>query len=248
MHVGFPLLSPLGFIRQLKINFILMKQELYSYLSQFVLKRRLELFETLIKFRTRFITVVLEDPFQSQNASAVIRTCDCFGIQDIHCIENVNKFKLDKEVTLGSDKWLNINIYKQKTDNTVKTINSLKSDGYRIIATLPHKNGIDLQDLDLSKGKVALLFGTELTGLSKDAITNSDEYLTIPMYGFTESYNLSVAVSLSLQFLIGVLHKMEKKVWQLSEDERIDVLLSWVRKSIRKVDLIERRFISMYPS
>ena len=221
-----------------------LKQQLYTYLSQFVYERRLELFEKNISFRTRYITVVLEDVYQSQNASAVLRTCDCLGIQDIHFIENKNKFNLDKEVSLGSDKWLTIHNYKRKSHNSLLAIDHLKSLGYRIVATTPHKSEINLFDFDLQKGKIALLFGTELTGLSDVAIENSDEFINIPMYGFTESFNLSVSVALTLHHLVSCLHNMSEINWHLSDDERIDVLLSWMRKTIRKVDLIEKKFLS----
>ena len=225
-----------------------MKQQLYTYLSQFVYERRLELFEKNISFRTNYITVVLEDVFQSQNASAVLRTCDCLGIQDIHFIENRNKFNLDKEVSLGSDKWLTLHNYKRKSNNSQLAIDHLKSLGYRIVATSPHKSGVNLFDFDLQKGKIALLFGTELTGLSDIAIENSDEFINIPMYGFTESFNLSVSVALTLHFLVRYLHNNSEINWHLSDDERIEVLLSWIRKSIRKVDLIEKKFLSSHNS
>jgi len=221
-----------------------MKHELYTYLSQFVLERRLELFEKIIDYRTRYITVVLEDAYQAQNASAVIRTCDSLGIQDIHFIENKNKFNLDKEVALGSEKWLSLHTYKKKASNSLMVINHLKTQGYRIVATSPHKNDVDLYDFDLTKGKIAIFFGTELSGLSDAAIKNSDEFINIPMFGFTESFNLSVSVALILQHLVRCLHSTENIAWQLTDEERIDVLLSWIKKSIRKVDLIEKRFLA----
>jgi tRNA (guanosine-2'-O-)-methyltransferase len=216
--------------------------ELYKYLSQFVFERRLELFEKIISYRTRYITVVLEDAYQAQNASAVLRTCDCMGIQDVHFIENQYKFKLDKQVTLGSDKWLNLHTYRKRKNISRFVIDKLKKSGYRIVATSPNKGVVSISDLNLEKGKIALLFGTELTGLSDLAIDNSDEFVKIPMFGFTESYNLSVSVALILQSLITRLHKSEKIIWQLTDEEKIDVLLAWVRKSIRKVELIEKRF------
>ena len=216
------------------------KQALVEHLSQFVLERRLELFKNIISNRTRYITVVLEDVFQAQNASAVLRTCECFGIQDIHMIQNKNKFKLDKEVTMGSDKWLNLHSHK----NTLTTIKSLKSNGYRIIATAPGINNSGLFDLDLKPGKLALLFGTELTGLSEEAIVNSDELVSIPIFGFTESYNISVSVALSLQYLVKSLHDTSAIDWKLSENEYYDLLISWLRKSIRKSDLIEKKFLN----
>jgi tRNA (guanosine-2'-O-)-methyltransferase len=214
------------------------KQELLTHLSQFLLDRRLELFEKVISYRTRYITVVLEDVFQAQNASAVLRTCECFGIQDIHLIQNRNKFKLDKEVTLGSDKWLDIYQYK----STTSTIKHLKKEGYRIIATTPGQNAKNLYDFDLGSGKIALMFGTELTGLTDSAIRNSDELLSIPMYGFTESFNLSVSAALTLQFLTKCLRDSKEINWKLTDDDHIEVMLCWLRKSIRKAELIEKRF------
>lgn len=218
------------------------KHELYEYLSQFILKRRLELFEKVISFRTRYITVVLEDAYQAQNASAVLRTCDCFGIQDIHFIENHYKFKLDKQVTLGSDKWLNLHTYRKRKNISRIVINKLKSSGYRVVATTPHKGEISLSEFSIEKGKIAILFGTELSGLSDEAIANSDEFIKIPMFGFTESYNLSVSVALILQELITRLQKTENIDWRLTDQEKIEILLTWLRKSIRKVDLIEQRY------
>ena len=215
------------------------KKALVEHLSQFVLERRLDLFKNIISYRTRYITVVLEDVFQAQNASAVLRTCECFGIQDIHMIQNKNKFKLDKEVTMGSDKWLNLHSHK----NTLATIKNLRSNGYRIIATAPGTNNCELFDLDLKPGKLALLFGTELTGLSEEALSNSDELVSIPIFGFTESYNLSVSVALTLQYLVKNLHDTTDINWKLSENEYYDLLISWLRKSIRKSDIIEKNFL-----
>ncbi len=220
------------------------KQELYRYLSQFIYERRLELFEKIISFRTRYITIVLEDAYQAQNASAVLRTCDCLGIQDIHIIEIKNKFKLDKQVTLGSDKWLTLHRYKSKRNISRQVINQLKSTGYRIVATSPYKNDPKLVDFDLEKGRIALLFGTELTGLSDVALKNSDEFINIPMFGFTESFNLSVSVAIILQYFVSQIHKIDNINWQLTDDEKIEVLLTWMRKSIRNVDLIEKRYLA----
>ena len=213
-------------------------KELINKLSQFVLDRRLELFEKILSSRTRYITVVLEDVFQPQNASAVLRSCDCFGIQDIHVIENRNTFTLDKEVTMGSHKWLNVHKYK----DTESAIRHLKKDGYRIVATTPDEKSPSIYDYNLEEGKTALLFGTELTGLTDLAIRNADEFVNIPMYGFTESFNISVSVALILQSFVRNLHNSVKADWKLTEEERITLMLSWLRKTIRKADLIEKRF------
>jgi len=215
-----------------------LKEELCKFLSGFVLERRLELFNQILSLRTRYITVVLEDVYQAQNASAVIRTCDCFGIQDIHLVEERNKFRVDGEVSLGSHKWINLHHYKT-ISNVVKI---LRRKGYRIVSTVPAKNSVSLYDFNVLKGPSALLFGTELSGLSDAAIKSSDECISIPMFGFTDSFNISVSVALCLQYLVRKMHDEMSTGWKLTPDERTEVLLNWLRKSIRSSELIEKRF------
>lgn len=193
--------------------------ELISFLQQFVTEKRANLFDRVIQNRTRYITLALEDIYQSQNASAVLRTADCFGIQDIHIIENKNEYQINPDVALGASQWLNLHKYNQAENNTLQAIQKLKQNGYRIVATTPHKNDVDLPDFDLTKGKMALFFGTELHGLSDLMIENADEYLKIPMYGFTESFNISVSAAI-------ILHQLKEKLmlsnidWQLSIKEK----------------------------
>jgi tRNA (guanosine-2'-O-)-methyltransferase len=219
-----------------------MKQKLAKYLEKFVTQNRKDLIDEILKYRTRYITVVLEDIYQSQNASAVLRTCECFGIQDVHIIENKNKYVINPDVTLGANKWLNLIRYRGK-ENIIKTaVDSLKSKGYRIVATSPDKNNNPLEDFDLEKGKVAILLGTELTGLSDEILNLSDEFLNIPMYGFTRSYNISVSAAIILYHLIYELRTSQIN-WQLSEQEKQDIKIKWLKESIKRSDLIENSFI-----
>jgi tRNA (guanosine-2'-O-)-methyltransferase len=219
----------------------LLDTELITYLSQFLSENRLQVFEDVLKMRTRYLTVVLEDLFQAQNASAVLRTCECFGIQDIHVIENRNKFIVHKDISMGSNKWLNIKKYNFQKNNTPEAINHLRSEGYRIIATSPDPIYPFMGELDISKGKMALFFGTELTGISKTIRDQADEFVRIPMYGFTESFNISVSVALCLQEIVGRIHDSELE-WQLPPAEYSELLLTWIRYSIKKVDLIEKKY------
>lgn len=221
--------------------FLSMTNALISYLERFISKKRKELFDSVLTYRTRYITVVLEDIFQSQNASAVLRTCDCFGIQDIHIIEDRNEFRINPDVTLGSDKWLTLKKYKSCKNNTLKAINTLKKKGYRIVATTPHQDNTELKDFNLSAGKAALFFGTELQGLSSDILQNADEYLKIPMFGFTESFNISVSIAIILNELVTKLHTSTIE-WQLPEKDKMEVKQAWLKKSIKKSDLIEKEF------
>lgn len=221
--------------------FIAMEQELIHYLSQFITERRMELINKVVTRRTRYLTVVLEDIFQPHNASAVLRSCDCFGIQDVHIIENKNEYRVNPDVALGSDKWLTLYKYKQKENNTVEALNRLKSEGYRIVATSPHENNAPIDIFDLHKGKAALLFGTELTGLSGEAISMADEFITIPMAGFTESLNISVTVAIVLYELTNRLKKSDI-AWQLTHDEINQLKIQWIKNSMKRSDNIEKSF------
>lgn len=211
---------------------VIMNKELNAFLEEFITDQRKELLYKIIASRTRYLTVVLEDIYQPQNASAVLRTCDCFGIQDVHVIENQNEYTLNPDVTLGSDKWLNLNMYNSGSNNTVSTLNGLKEKGYRIVATTPHTNDVALEDFDLNKGKTALLFGTEVRGLSKEAMDNADEFLKIPMHGFTESFNISVSAAI-------ILHQLSNKLrnsnieWGLTDEEKTSVLFQWLKNTLK---------------
>jgi tRNA (guanosine-2'-O-)-methyltransferase len=218
------------------------REQLLEYFSEYLTERRKELFQKVIRYRTRHITVVLEDIFQPHNASAVLRSCDLTGVQDVHIIENRNTYEVNPDVAMGSFKWLNLYKYNEKENNTFDTFDKLRQQGYRIVATTPHKNDKTIEDISID-GKMALIFGTELTGLSDIAIENADEYLRIPMYGFTESYNISVSVALTLFTLTERLRKSDIP-WQLSEDEKLDILLEWSRRSVKRSDVYEKEFIN----
>ena len=216
-------------------------EQMYEHISE----NKRDLFEEIILNRTRHITVVLENLFQPHNAAAVLRSCDCFGIQDVHVIENENKYEPNKEIDMGSSKWLDLHKYNQEDNNTVSTINHLKSQGYQIIATTPHKNDCMIDELPLDK-PTALMFGTEATGLSDVALENADGYVKLPMYGFTESYNISVSVALALFSITERMRKEESIAWQLSEEDQITTKLKWTRKVIKAYDQIEKLLEEKY--
>ncbi len=219
---------------------ILVKEKLVDYMMTFVSEERKKRFEDIIINRTKHLTVVIEDVYQAHNASAVLRSCDLTGVKDVHIIENKNDYDVNPEVAMGSSKWLNIMKYNNSDNNTLEVINSLKESGYKIVATTPHKKSYGIDDIPIDE-KTALLFGTELTGLSDIAIENSDEILTIPMFGFTESYNISVSAALCLYTLTQRLRKSEIK-WQLNPSERIDILINWARNSVNNWHALEKHF------
>lgn len=216
-------------------------KELISFLSEFVSERRLSLIDYALLNRTRYVSVLLEDIHQSQNASAVMRTCECLGIQDIHVVENRNRYHYNPGVAMGSGKWTHIYKYSKFENNSLKAIEHLKSQNYRIIATVPGENCISLNDFDVSKGKFVLVLGSELEGISGDIRAHADELLTIPMFGFTESYNISVSAAIILYYTVNKIKQMGID-WQLSESELIDLKLEWLKACIKKPELLVKKF------
>jgi tRNA (guanosine-2'-O-)-methyltransferase len=211
---------------------------LIEYLSGFATTERRERFDEVLANRTRYITVILEELYQEQNASAVLRTCDCFGIQDVHVIEGKNKFSVNDAIAMGASKWLSINKYTLSDQKLKDCIVNLKERNYRIVATVPDQNAVPLQDFGLSKGPVALMFGTELNGLSEESKNYADEFLYIPMAGFTESFNISVSAGIILHYLTDQLQHSNIS-WKLSEDEKDELILNWLRASVKSSELLE---------
>lgn len=219
------------------------KKELITYLSQFVTEERKQKIDQISQQRTRWVTIVLEDIYQPHNASACLRSCDGFGVQDVHIIENRNSFDLNRDVSLGSDRWLTLYRYSQTgINNTQLCLDKLKKKGYKIVATTPHEKEIKVEQIPVDQ-KLALLFGTELNGLSDEAFSQADYFVKIPMFGFCESFNISVSVALCLYEITTRLRGSETD-WSLSESEKLEIQLNWLRQSIRGGTLIEQKFIT----
>jgi tRNA (guanosine-2'-O-)-methyltransferase len=202
-------------------------------LASILTDNRRQRIEEVLGWRTYHITLALEDIYQSQNASATIRTAECFGIQRVFTIENKNSLTLNPDVVVGATNWVDMHRFnKPDNDNTTACINQLRSLGYRIIGTALTDDSLGIEELDLSS-PVALLFGTELTGLSDIALNQADEKVKLPMFGFTESYNISVSVALALSHLIQRLHKSDIN-WRLSDDQRDELRLRWYEGHMKR--------------
>jgi len=207
-----------------------------SYLEQFVTEERKKIFQKTLDNRTRYFTIVLEDLYQMHNISAVVRSADVFGWQDIHIIHKKYQPKLSHSIAKGAEKWLNIH----KHTSTQQTIKHLRKKSYQIVATTPHTDDVNLQDFDISKPS-AFFFGVEKDGLSDEVLQQADVFLKIPMYGFTESLNISVAAALVMYQLTDYLRKSNVS-WRLSEQEKIEIYTEWLEKSIKSIDLIKKKY------
>ena len=219
------------------------ESRLIEYLSSFATEKRMDRIHTVLEERTDYISVVLEDIFQPHNASAVLRSCDGFGIQNVNIIENRNRFRPNKEVDMGTSQWLSLSrtTAKDGENMTKQTLMNLKKDGYRIVATTPHTNDVDLEDFDLRPGKVAIVLGTELEGISDDVMECADEFLKIPMYGFVESFNISVACAMILHHLSWKLRQSSID-WRLPAERQQEILLEWLRNTVNNAEALEQRF------
>jgi tRNA (guanosine-2'-O-)-methyltransferase len=211
-------------------------RDLLHYLESFLTESRKARLLEVLNRRTSHFTVATEDVFQMHNASAVMRSCEVFGVQRLNVIEQRFGKRIDKEIAMGAQKWVDI----MRFSSVAACVASLKSEGYQIVATTPHAEGADMDDFDITP-RSALFFGTESEGLSKEIVAAADAYIKIPMYGFTESLNISVSAAIILQNLTSRLRKSGVD-WQLSDVEMLEKRMQWARNSIKDCDRIVERW------
>ena len=211
-------------------------QDLLTYLEGFITENRKEGFLRVLKNRTKHFTVAMEDVFQLHNTSAVMRSCEVFGIQELNVIEQKFGKNIDTEIAMGAQKWVDINRF-----NSIQNcIDSVKKQGYQIIATTPHNDSCLLHEFDITKPS-ALFFGTERDGLSEEVLRQADGFLKIPMVGYTESLNISVSAAIIIQDITNRLRQSDIN-WQLTEAEILEKRLDWTRKTIKDIEFIERNY------
>jgi tRNA (guanosine-2'-O-)-methyltransferase len=210
--------------------------KLLEHLEGYLTEHRKAKFTKVLSQRTNHFTVATEDVFQLHNTSAVMRSCDVFGIQEVHIIEEQNSKHIDREIAMGAQKWVDLNRYHSVKD----ALKHLKGEGYQIVATTPHENDGILDDFDVTK-KSCFFFGKEMSGLSQEVLDEADSFLKIPMVGFTESLNISVSAAIILQHVTTKL-KQTTVNWQLSEAELLEKRLDWCKKTIKSYEKIIERF------
>lgn len=210
--------------------------EFYNIISE----SKQHMFDAIAAERTKHLTVVLENIHQEHNASAVLRSCDCFGIQDLHVIEKNNQYKVQRDIALGAGRWVDLYNFDKGENPSLDCIKKLKEKGYKIVATTPHTNDVTINELDLSQ-PIALVFGTEHTGISEEIIAEADEFVKIPMFGFSESFNISVSVAITLNVLRNRLEQSELN-WKLSPEEQTALKIKWSKKILRAGNELEVAF------
>jgi len=213
-----------------------MKKELIEYLETFLTRRRQDLFKQVLDERTRFLTVAIEDVGHLHNTSAVMRSCDAFGVQDIHVIEELKGKRIDREIAMGAQKWTSVKRY----DSTKNALAKLKSEGYQIVATTPHHTAHKLEDFKLDK-PTALFFGSEKDGLTETVIEAADEYIYIPTFGFTQSLNISVCAAILLQELTQRLRNSSLD-WKLKSADIEEIKTLWLKRNLKDYDALVTQF------
>lgn len=222
-----------------------LQRDLIDHLGQFVSAHKRARVQQVLAQRTRYLAVVLEDIYQPHNASAVLRSCECFGVQDVHIIEQENSFRPSPDIALGAPKWLTLHHYRRSAGESAATcLQALRRQGYRIVATTLRPQSIPLHALDLSQ-PTALCFGTELQGLSEEAHALADLFVQIPMFGFTQSFNISVTAALFLYDLTTRLRQLPPQTWQLTPAEQQQLTLEWYGRIVDHSEAIIRRYLSV---
>lgn len=218
------------------------RHELTAYLATFLTERRAARIEAVLAQRTRHLTLVLEDVYQPHNASAVLRSCECLGIQDVHIVEDRNEYTVSRGISLGAGRWLNLIRYRAEEGQDVRTCAAaLRDAGYRLVAATPEAGAVPVNEIPVDE-PVAVIFGTEEKGLTREALTLADARAHIPMYGFTESFNVSVSAALVLRELTGRMRAAVRN-WGLSEEEKAELRFRWYRRSVRHCDLVLKRYL-----
>lgn len=210
-----------------------------EYMTRFLTEERVEVLRRTLAERTRYMTILTENTFHPQNASALVRHCEAFGLQDLHTVETVCKFSPNVNIVRGTDKWVDIT----RHESTAEAISSLKAAGYRLVATTPHRESCTPETFDVKKGPFCLVFGTEHAGVSDEIIEAADEYLRIPMCGMVESLNVSASAAILIYMLSQRMRLSTAIDWRLGDIESQELLFRWVMSSVKDAErILEREF------
>ena len=211
-------------------------RERLDYMSQFLTDERREVLRRTVSQRTHYLRILTENTFHPQNASAIMRHCDAFGIQQIHTVEDRCKFDPSVNIVRGTQKWVDV----EHHASTAEALAALKAEGYRIVATTPHRCSATPETFDVTKGKFALVFGTEHAGLSEEVVAAADDFLMIPMCGMVESLNVSASAAI-LIYMLSERVRQSVDGWQLTDSESLKLLTRWTISSVKDFEGILRR-------
>lgn len=193
---------------------------------------RRERIRSVIEKRTYDIVPVLDGIHDLGNLSAVMRSAEAFGLQELHFVENQPKYKISQRTSKGTDKWLNVVRWKE----SLACAKDLKSRGYQIIATHLDDTAIPISEVDFSK-KTAIILGNEKDGVSQDILKMSDARCIIPMQGFAESFNISVAAALSFYHIYQDRMRRLGHHGNLTEEQKLHLIADYYLRTTDNPEL-----------
>jgi tRNA (guanosine-2'-O-)-methyltransferase len=203
-----------------------------AVLAPFVSDRRRERIEASLASRTRDIVVVLEDIHHDHNSSAVMRTAEAMGIFELHVVAGKSRFIVEDKITMGAHKWL----HRRSHAGIAEAYAHLRGRGFEIWASHFHGDGGSIEEIPIDR-TVALVFGNEHEGLSAEAIDQADHWFRIPMRGFVESLNISVAAAISMYDV----HSRRQRAGLLrglSDEDVRRFRAAWYAMSVRAAELL----------
>jgi len=214
------------------------KKALYQRFCSVLTPERQQKFEQVWNQRNTCLHLVLENIYQSLNASAIVRTADAMGVQYLHVLEDEHPWEMNRKISKGAMDWMDI----QRSKDPREMMLSLKSKGFELVVTDFSPNAIDIEDYQ-PKRPVALVMGTELTGISDVARELADVSVVIPMSGFSQSLNVSVATGIAISQLSRKTKHL-KTTFPPTDEERLDALNLWSKNAIYWSDQIIRDFLA----
>jgi tRNA (guanosine-2'-O-)-methyltransferase len=211
-------------------------RERIALLSGFMLPARYDVLRRTVAMRTRYMTILAENTFHPQNAAALIRHCEAFGLQQMHTVETFCRFNPSAAIVRGTDRWVDI----RRHGSTAGALAALRAEGYRIVATTPHREDTTPESFDVGRGRFALVFGTEHAGISEEVLASADEFLRIPMCGMVESLNVSASAAILIYMLS---ERMRRQVegWNMTAAEQAATLYGWMCRSVKDSEKILKR-------
>lgn len=210
--------------------------ERIACLKEFMLPERYDVLRRTLGMRTRYMTVLAENMYHGQNAAALIRHCEAFGVQEMHTVETLCSFEPNPDIARGAERWIDV----RQHPSTAEAVAALRGAGYRIVATTPHREDVTPETFDVTRGPFALVFGTEHAGISDEVIASADEFLRIPMCGMVESLNVSASAAI-LIYMLSERIRLTVDSWRMSPAEQAGVLDGWMRESVKDAEAILAR-------
>jgi tRNA (guanosine-2'-O-)-methyltransferase len=217
--------------------------DLRKILEGMLTPARLERIATALEARLGALRVVTENLRNTHNMNAVLRTCEAFGVQHLHVVEGEKDFSINRKITKGSHKWIDLHRHLSIGD----CARELKAEGFSLYAAMLGRGAVPLDEIPLEK-PVAIILGNERTGVSEEAVSYCDGFYTIPMHGFVQSFNISVAAAISIYSLSSRMRKERPDHGALSPEERARVLGVWLPKTAPYAKKIAKVLAEANPS